>query len=335
MSDMGSSTNVSVSTRVSPSWIAPTSAHSKPAHCRFCRGSPSATPRLSACGSSSRWSIASSRAPGLFLALVKPQFEVGQGRVGKGGVVRDDTLRKEALDAVIERATELGFHPRGAIESPLAGPAGNREWLCSWLADVRRVASGSRLHSARARSFRAGIMAVSDLHPTSGSSGFPRHHHLVYHRECSEGPVVVRATKPSTQMTCVGSALSSDSLRPTHTTWASGSTSDPQAPSRTLLAFRASQPNLHRRPPGDSAGLVRPRDVLRELEEPVTGKELGFANVALDIPNGAYIERVDYLVRFTFLETDPPTHHDRKGLLLGDEPRRARGHPAMQDRSQR
>lgn len=67
--------------------------------------------------------------PGLFLALVKPQFEVGQGRVGKGGVVRDDTLRKEALDAVIERATELGFHPRGAIESPLAGPAGNREWL--------------------------------------------------------------------------------------------------------------------------------------------------------------------------------------------------------------
>lgn len=67
--------------------------------------------------------------PGLFLALVKPQFEVGRERVGKGGVVRDDTLRKEALDAVIERATSIGFKSRGAVESPLAGPAGNREWL--------------------------------------------------------------------------------------------------------------------------------------------------------------------------------------------------------------
>ncbi len=42
-------------------------------------------------------------------------------------------------------------------------------------------------------------------------------------------------------------------------------------------------------------------------DEPISGQELGYANVALDIPNGAYIERVDYLVRFTFLESDPPT----------------------------
>ena len=67
--------------------------------------------------------------PGLFLALVKPQFEVGRERVGKGGVVRDDTHRQAALDEVIARASSIGFTSRGAVESPLAGPAGNREWL--------------------------------------------------------------------------------------------------------------------------------------------------------------------------------------------------------------
>jgi len=66
---------------------------------------------------------------GLFLVLVKPQFEVGREKVGKGGVVRDDVLRQEALDAVTTRAVELGYRAVGAVESPLAGPAGNREWL--------------------------------------------------------------------------------------------------------------------------------------------------------------------------------------------------------------
>lgn len=66
---------------------------------------------------------------GLFVVLVKPQFEVGKDLVGKGGVVRDDTLRQHALDLVSTRAVEVGFLVRGHAESPLAGPAGNREWL--------------------------------------------------------------------------------------------------------------------------------------------------------------------------------------------------------------
>lgn len=74
---------------------------------------------------------------GLFLVLVKPQFEVGRERVGKGGVVRDELLRREALEAVESRAREVGFEPLGAVESPLAGPAGNREWLLL----LERVAS--------------------------------------------------------------------------------------------------------------------------------------------------------------------------------------------------
>ena len=61
--------------------------------------------------------------------LVKPQFEVGKGEVGKGGVVRDETKRRAALDGIAEVARGLGFVVLGEAESPIEGPAGNREWL--------------------------------------------------------------------------------------------------------------------------------------------------------------------------------------------------------------
>ena len=69
---------------------------------------------------------------GQALLLVKPQFEVGKGEVGKGGVVRDDAKRRAALDAVAAAARALGFEVKGHAESPIEGPAGNREWLL-WL----------------------------------------------------------------------------------------------------------------------------------------------------------------------------------------------------------
>lgn len=68
-------------------------------------------------------------ADGDMLLLVKPQFEVGKGEVGKGGVVRDEAKRRAALEAVKEAARGLGFAVRGEAESPIEGPAGNREWL--------------------------------------------------------------------------------------------------------------------------------------------------------------------------------------------------------------
>lgn len=61
--------------------------------------------------------------------LVKPQFEVGKGEVGKGGVVRDEAKRRAALDRVEAAARDLGFEVLGEAESPIEGPAGNREWL--------------------------------------------------------------------------------------------------------------------------------------------------------------------------------------------------------------
>jgi 23S rRNA (cytidine1920-2'-O)/16S rRNA (cytidine1409-2'-O)-methyltransferase len=61
------------------------------------------------------------------LAMVKPQFEVGRGSVGKGGVVRDDALREAAVDGVAAFASEIGFRVLGRAESRVAGPKGNRE----------------------------------------------------------------------------------------------------------------------------------------------------------------------------------------------------------------
>jgi len=66
------------------------------------------------------------------LVLVKPQFEVGRERVGRGGVVRDEADRNAAVERVRHAAEALGYTPRGRAESRLPGPKGNREvflWL--------------------------------------------------------------------------------------------------------------------------------------------------------------------------------------------------------------
>ncbi len=66
---------------------------------------------------------------GLLVALVKPQFEVGRERIGKGGVVRDAAARQEAIDAVVAFAREQGLTVQGVMDSPVPGPAGNVEAL--------------------------------------------------------------------------------------------------------------------------------------------------------------------------------------------------------------
>ncbi len=69
-------------------------------------------------------------APGAeVVALVKPQFEVGKGNVGKGGIVRDPALHRMALEQVAEAARQCGFARRGVIASPITGTDGNREFL--------------------------------------------------------------------------------------------------------------------------------------------------------------------------------------------------------------
>jgi 23S rRNA (cytidine1920-2'-O)/16S rRNA (cytidine1409-2'-O)-methyltransferase len=67
--------------------------------------------------------------PREILALIKPQFEVGKGRVGKGGVVRDPELHREVMTNIGKRAVELGLRILGAAPSCLLGPKGNREFF--------------------------------------------------------------------------------------------------------------------------------------------------------------------------------------------------------------
>jgi 23S rRNA (cytidine1920-2'-O)/16S rRNA (cytidine1409-2'-O)-methyltransferase len=63
------------------------------------------------------------------VALIKPQFEVGKGKVGKGGVVRSPDEHARVIEEVQAAAESLGLTVQGVTESPLLGPKGNREFL--------------------------------------------------------------------------------------------------------------------------------------------------------------------------------------------------------------
>lgn len=66
---------------------------------------------------------------GMVIALIKPQFQVGKGQVGKGGVVRDPALHRSAIESVLYAAAALGLAPAALARSPIIGPAGNVEFL--------------------------------------------------------------------------------------------------------------------------------------------------------------------------------------------------------------
>lgn len=63
------------------------------------------------------------------IVLVKPQFEVGREQVARGGVVRDEAVRRSAVDKIRTWSTANGFSAHEDIESPITGPAGNVEYL--------------------------------------------------------------------------------------------------------------------------------------------------------------------------------------------------------------
>jgi 23S rRNA (cytidine1920-2'-O)/16S rRNA (cytidine1409-2'-O)-methyltransferase len=81
------------------------------------------------------------------LAMIKPQFEVGRGNVGKGGVVRDPDDRRGALVAVARSARELGETVLGFASSGLPGPKGNMESFV-WLAEAGRAGDLEDLDAA-------------------------------------------------------------------------------------------------------------------------------------------------------------------------------------------
>ena len=69
-----------------------------------------------------------------FICLVKPQFEVGRSGVGKGGIVKDERLRKAALEKVIEFSKSVGFEYKSSCLSPIKGGDGNIEYLVHFIA---------------------------------------------------------------------------------------------------------------------------------------------------------------------------------------------------------
>ena len=68
---------------------------------------------------------------GRLLALIKPQFEVGKGQVGKGGVVRDPKLHEQVVGDMEEFCRDQGLEVERVVESSLLGPKGNREFFIS------------------------------------------------------------------------------------------------------------------------------------------------------------------------------------------------------------
>ena len=65
------------------------------------------------------------------LALIKPQFEAGKGKVGKGGVVRDEEVRQEVIDDIKSFFIKKGYTAENIVPSPILGPKGNKEYIIS------------------------------------------------------------------------------------------------------------------------------------------------------------------------------------------------------------
>ena len=68
-----------------------------------------------------------------FICLVKPQFEVGRSGIGKGGIVKDEKIRRSALDKVVDFATAIGFEYVNSCLSPIKGGDGNVEFLVHFI----------------------------------------------------------------------------------------------------------------------------------------------------------------------------------------------------------
>jgi len=73
--------------------------------------------------------VVQAAAPEQIVVLVKPQFEVGREKVGKGGIVRDEAAQLAAVEKVRSALVNLHYDVQDAIDSPILGTEGNREFL--------------------------------------------------------------------------------------------------------------------------------------------------------------------------------------------------------------
>jgi 23S rRNA (cytidine1920-2'-O)/16S rRNA (cytidine1409-2'-O)-methyltransferase len=106
------------------------------------------------------------------LALIKPQFEVGRERVGKGGVVRRAEHRRQALASVGESALELGEAVLGFYPAGLAGPKGNRETFI-WIAEADRPGGTREVGPVQAMAAQAEPEGMAGQPKPEGMAGQP------------------------------------------------------------------------------------------------------------------------------------------------------------------
>ena len=102
--------------------------------------------------------FASARAPWRAIVLVKPQFEASPSDVGKGGVVRDTAVRRQAVASVARYALDLGAVPLTARDSGLPGPAGNHEYPLAIVSHDHPLA-----HDSNSDPERIALEAVHDV----------------------------------------------------------------------------------------------------------------------------------------------------------------------------
>ncbi len=76
------------------------------------------------------------KSDGRIITLIKPQFEVGKGEVGKGGIVRDPVQHQRVINEVNQAVESQGLRVKGVIESPIAGADGNVEFLALYVAEA-------------------------------------------------------------------------------------------------------------------------------------------------------------------------------------------------------
>ena len=87
---------------------------------------------------------------GRIITLIKPQFEVGKGEVGKGGIVTDPAKHERVVDQVNRVGEDLGLRVCGVIRSPIHGASGNVEFLALYVvSEPGAVATGSQTQRQR------------------------------------------------------------------------------------------------------------------------------------------------------------------------------------------
>lgn len=99
---------------------------------------------------------------GRILGLIKPQFEAGRGRVGKGGIVRDEATIRDVLRAVITFTRGAGLDTGGLVESPIRGAGGNREFFVLLRRAIEGAASGAPTEELVDRALAVGSRSTSE-----------------------------------------------------------------------------------------------------------------------------------------------------------------------------